>query len=314
MPTPIKLALSGSGTRLYAHIGAAARLLDLGFVVEEAIGTSGGAIVAAAVCAGFSANDLRALALDCPPQAIIRARSAFQMATQGLGGARAFCSTEPVLRRLRAILPESFSELQVPCHVATTNWTRCGKPVIWQSGDLPLTVVASMALPIFDMVPIAGMLVEEKSTGILYGLNAREPNSEDKQLKPGVDQAIPPRGVVSIVPELYEDGGVAGNFWVDFKQWRSQSGAPVLGLRAKGKNDPKIRKPPKTKLERIAATLGDLIDTTDREKIEDVPSAKVCYVRSQYSGFDFSFSQEEITHMMREGSESVDEFLRNNPF
>lgn len=321
MPTPIKLALSGSGTRLYAHIGATARLLELNFLVEEAIGTSGGAIVAAAACSGMSPKDLKRLALANSPQKLIRVKTpleALKNWTQGWGGPAGVCPTEPILRAMRATLPETFEELQSPCHIATANYTRRSRPVIWQSGDLPLTVVASMCLPIFDMVEIGGVLVEEQRSKILYGFGARTPTKKDKQVVPGVDEGcasasgIP--GAVSVVPELYQDGGISGNFWIDFDQWHIKSDAPILGLRAQGTLDYAIRPAPKNKLERLANTLSDIIDSQDREHQEDAPSARVCYVKSRFSGFDFSFSHDEITLMMKEGSDAIDAFLRTNPF
>ena len=60
-----KLVLSGAGTRYPAHAGAVAALMDSGVYVEAATGTSGGAIVAAALGCGYdSPASLRGLLED----------------------------------------------------------------------------------------------------------------------------------------------------------------------------------------------------------------------------------------------------------
>ncbi len=60
---PIKVALSGSGFRLPAHVGALAAIEDQGYTITEICGTSGGAIVAAIYACGMSVKDMRALAM-----------------------------------------------------------------------------------------------------------------------------------------------------------------------------------------------------------------------------------------------------------
>jgi NTE family protein len=67
---PIRVALSGSGFRLGAHLGALQAIVDAGFVPVELAGTSGGAIVAALVAAGLlSLSEMRTLlmTLDWAP-------------------------------------------------------------------------------------------------------------------------------------------------------------------------------------------------------------------------------------------------------
>lgn len=60
---PIRVALSGSGFRLPAHVGALAAIEDAGYTVAQLAGTSGGSIVAALYAAGASTDELRELCL-----------------------------------------------------------------------------------------------------------------------------------------------------------------------------------------------------------------------------------------------------------
>lgn len=61
MNNPLRLALSGSGTRVAAHVGALTALDYLGFKPTEIAATSGGSIVAAIYAAGLNLEALRAL-------------------------------------------------------------------------------------------------------------------------------------------------------------------------------------------------------------------------------------------------------------
>ena len=60
----IKVALSGSGFRLPAHIGALAAIEDAGYTVSEIVGTSGGAIVASLYACGMRPSDMKKLAMN----------------------------------------------------------------------------------------------------------------------------------------------------------------------------------------------------------------------------------------------------------
>ena len=57
----IKLVLSGSGTLYPVFVGAIKRLIKKGHQVQAICGTSGGAIVAAAIAGGMPIEDLEKL-------------------------------------------------------------------------------------------------------------------------------------------------------------------------------------------------------------------------------------------------------------
>ena len=55
---------SGGGTRLSCYIGILQALQDMGFSFRHLVGVSGGSIVAALYAAGWSLQDIKALALN----------------------------------------------------------------------------------------------------------------------------------------------------------------------------------------------------------------------------------------------------------
>lgn len=60
---PIRVALSGSGTKVGAHIGALQAITDAGYEIVELAGTSGGSIVSALYACGMSLSVMHDLAL-----------------------------------------------------------------------------------------------------------------------------------------------------------------------------------------------------------------------------------------------------------
>ena len=62
--TAVVPILAGGGTRLPAHVGVLKALQDLGMRTDHLVGVSGGSIVAALWCAGWSADAMRELALE----------------------------------------------------------------------------------------------------------------------------------------------------------------------------------------------------------------------------------------------------------
>lgn len=60
---PIRVALSGSGTKVGAHIGALQAIVDAGYTIVELAGTSGGSIVAALYACGMPLTVMHELVL-----------------------------------------------------------------------------------------------------------------------------------------------------------------------------------------------------------------------------------------------------------
>lgn len=111
MSRPIRVALSGSGFRLPAHVGALRAIHDAGFSIVELAGTSGGSIVAALYAAGMALDDMYDLcmSLDWSPmmrfspwslltqQALCDGDALLDLLTQHTG-ARTFASLDVDLR------------------------------------------------------------------------------------------------------------------------------------------------------------------------------------------------------------------------
>ena len=157
--TKIKLVLSGSGTRYPVFAGAIKRLLLEGYEIEEVCGTSGGAIVAAALGTKYSSYslntiiDLTDMMLKSIPGKLLDPRW-LPYGTKGLFKGNKF------LKEFEKRFVSSFKETKIPINIVTYNLDK-GKHKVWSSRDaganLPLCVRASMSLPfIFDPVVIDG--------------------------------------------------------------------------------------------------------------------------------------------------------------
>jgi len=60
---PIRVALSGSGFKFPAHVGALAAIRDAGYTPIEYAGTSGGSIVASLAATGMSVDDMKTMTM-----------------------------------------------------------------------------------------------------------------------------------------------------------------------------------------------------------------------------------------------------------
>jgi NTE family protein len=155
----VKLVLSGSGTRYPVFAGAIKRILLEGYEIEEVCGTSGGAIVAAALGTKYGNNslntiiDLTDMMLKSIPSRLLDPRW-FPYGTKGLFKGNKF------LKEFEKRFVSSFEETRIPVNIVTYNLDK-GMHKVWNAKDaganLPLCVRASMSLPfIFDPVIIDG--------------------------------------------------------------------------------------------------------------------------------------------------------------
>jgi len=146
------LVLGGGGMRGLAHIGVLEALEERGFLPQDVVGSSVGALIAASWCAGTSVAGIKELALG------LRRRDLFQVAHGDMALRRmrapALYRTEPLAHFIRGLLGDlTFEELERPLLVNTVD-INTGTQVFWgQPGlrDLPVAeaVLASCALPGF---------------------------------------------------------------------------------------------------------------------------------------------------------------------
>lgn len=154
MSTPsIGLVLGGGGARGFAHIPVLEVFEEMGVRPKIVVGTSIGAIIGAAYCAGHAPSALRehVLAATIDPRA----------AMSRLLDARAGTLTEVFMSLANPLtldgeklldifwpegIPSRFDELQIPLYVVATDFF-AHKGMTFVRGDLRSAVAASMAVP-----------------------------------------------------------------------------------------------------------------------------------------------------------------------
>jgi len=135
----IGLALSGGAARTLAHVGALKVLQRERLPIAALAGTSGGALVAALIAAGYPLADLERQARTIGWRRIVDFRPAplGVMSTEGLG------------RFMRQTIGEPrFEDLRLPCAAVAADLTALDKRV-FRSGPVVPAVEASCAIPEF---------------------------------------------------------------------------------------------------------------------------------------------------------------------
>jgi NTE family protein len=159
--TRVVCALSGGGAKAAAHLGVARALVEHGMVPSHYVGTSMGALVAAALAAGMT------------PEAALTRFGALALGDVAAAGpgillgvyARSLFRPAPLRRAIRRLIPaRRFQELVTPLTVTTTD-LETGELVLFGPGgrdDVPLDDVlyATCALPLyFPPAEIGGRLL-----------------------------------------------------------------------------------------------------------------------------------------------------------
>jgi predicted acylesterase/phospholipase RssA len=160
----IRLVISGSGTRYPVQIGAVCELLDMGYEFPEILGASGGAITGAAAAKFKTSAELEKLATTLLPKKFLT-RSWFPF-----GGKAGLYTMDGIEKTFTENLHKNVEDGHSRLHIVTTNWTK-GEKVVWRKGLLAPRLCASMCLPIFDMVEIAGDLYEDGGVSMNFGLD-----------------------------------------------------------------------------------------------------------------------------------------------
>jgi NTE family protein len=141
------LLLSSGFLAFARQCGFLAAVEDLGLEVDGVYGTSSGAMCGALWAAGMPAADIIAeLSRDRP---ITQVRPS-------LTPWRGLFTMDPVVRRLRALLPATFAELPRPFGVGVRGPD--GRQAWITEGDLPAAVAASCSMPwVFVPVEVGGV-------------------------------------------------------------------------------------------------------------------------------------------------------------
>lgn len=147
---PVDLVLSSGFLAFARQAGFLAAVEDLGIGVEGVCGTSSGALAGALWAAGWSAEQVLTELTARAPLAQVR---------PSLAPWRGALSMEPVVRRLREVLPATFEGLERPFGVGVCV---AGGHRLITSGPLPEAVAASCALPyVFAPVSVEGCVCSD---------------------------------------------------------------------------------------------------------------------------------------------------------
>lgn len=168
MKTPIAVVTTFGLGRTPAQAGMLEALVAHGVRADFVVGTSLGAINAAAFAAGRSTEQISEFWLWMHDEVLA---SPMRAIARGLTSRQARRQEEQVREQLAALLPDSFAELAVPLRLLTTE-LESGNEVVLDSGDLPEAVMASCALPgVFPPVEIDGSMLIDG--GLVAGMPLR---------------------------------------------------------------------------------------------------------------------------------------------
>lgn len=134
-PTPVRLVLSGGGTRGFAHLGMVSALLEMGFAPSAIAGSSAGAIAGAFLCNGYHPEEVLSIFLDQKP---------FDLAAASFSSG--LLSTRNIEELFRKLLPEDFADLQLPLSVVATDLIS-GQWFAFTEGKLIPVLAGSCAVP-----------------------------------------------------------------------------------------------------------------------------------------------------------------------
>jgi NTE family protein len=199
----VVLALSGGGTRGFAHLGVIEVLEEQGIPVVGIVGTSIGSIIGGLSASGYDAKSLREIIseLDLPAllsentgpmfvftgddrQAKMNTISALTYKKAGKrGGPLGILTGDKLFQYYTQLMKHvevtDFSELPIP-YAAVAADIRTGEKVVLRSGSLPSAMRASMSIPaLFEPWEIDGRLLVDG------GLTSNLPIDTAKELFPG---------------------------------------------------------------------------------------------------------------------------------
>lgn len=153
MKAPVTVVTTFGLGRTPAQVGMMEELARRKVSPDFVVGTSLGAINAAALAARRSPDEMRGFWLWLQEEVLA---SPIRAIARGITARQARRQEEVVRARIAEMLPADFADLPIPLRVVATELTT-GNEVVLDSGDLPTAVMASCALPgLFPPVEIGG--------------------------------------------------------------------------------------------------------------------------------------------------------------
>lgn len=170
------LVLGGSGMRMYAFLGALRAAVEEGYTFTGVTCTSGGAIVGGALGKHWDPADPtgsiqnlheHASQIDIPRLLAksLRVRFWEWLIRPFLGGGpRGPFDSRRILKELRKHAPPTIGDCSLPVQItAYQSNLKSPKPIVFYKPDtdLPLAMLASVTLPVFDPTPYGKALLED---------------------------------------------------------------------------------------------------------------------------------------------------------
>lgn len=160
-PYKIGLALSGGGARGFAHVGALQAFEEYGIKPDIIAGTSAGSIVGSLYSDGYSPQEIMKIFGHMDLHELI------EVTLPRTGFLKYNKFIEFLRHHLKA---RRIEELQKPMMIAVTDFDH-GKSVIFDHGDLAISIAASCSIPIvFSPIEIDG--INYVDGGVLRNLPA----------------------------------------------------------------------------------------------------------------------------------------------
>ena len=186
---PIGLALSGGATHGAAHIGVLQVLEREGIHPSYVAGTSAGALIGAAYCAGIPLDDIEQLFLNLEWPDLLKLTIRPKLS---------FFNAQPLEELIKAHIGKlSFRDLKIP-FVAVACDLNTGQKVVLNSGPLDQAIRASSAFPaLFPPVHIGEQLLVDG--GIVNNLPVEEVRAMGAKFIIASD--VSRRGKISRPPE-----------------------------------------------------------------------------------------------------------------
>lgn len=144
----IKVVLSGSGTRYPVHFGGLLRLVEEGYEISEICGTSGGAIIAAAVASGY---DIHPRSVDLIKEMLPAKNGLIDFSFWSLVFKWGLVKGDKLEKTFEDFFVPKMKDTVIPLHIVTTNIERKSTRVFSSVADKDMSIAkvvhASMAIP-----------------------------------------------------------------------------------------------------------------------------------------------------------------------
>lgn len=161
----INLVLSGTGALYPAQVGAICALMDLGYSFKALSGTSGGAIMAAAVATGITKDRLRRIIIDYNPWSLL-----FKKPDPFFSPGWGIYDNYPLEMIINHMTrkEQTFESCPIPLHIVATQLAPSYNRVVFNKHSSP-DMSLSTACRISSAIPILFKAIKYKGATLIDG-------------------------------------------------------------------------------------------------------------------------------------------------